>query len=206
MLLFAIGETRTLAGDINTESDFTSALSALPTGVCDYLSHGKSLAARRDRLAAIRLLLTLLHRQGYPTDIRILRDGWGRPHFDDPALPDFNLSHSDGLVAVAVGDGRVGIDLQGVNPDFDPVPLAERFFAKDEAAVIRSAPETKRADLFFALWTKKEALGKALGRGLADSLGKDTADLPAAITEKRIFGGKTFFLSVCGGEDPIEIT
>ncbi len=204
MLLFAIGETRILAGDINNESDLASALSTLPAGVCDYLSHGKSLAVKRDRLAALRLLLTLLERQNHSTDVRILRDEWGRPHFEDPALPDFNLSHSDGFVAVALGDGQVGIDLQRINLAFDPIPLAERFFSAEEAASIKQAAEMDRPDLFFALWTKKEALGKALGRGLADMLGKSTAKLPV-YTEKRILGDKIFFLSICGDATPIEV-
>ena len=205
MLLFSIGETRVLAGDVMDESDFTSTLSTLPAGVRSYLSQGKSLALRKDRLAAVRLLLSLLEKQGFCSGARILRDEWGRPYFDDPTLPDFNLSHSDGFVAVALGDGRVGIDLQGVNSDFDPVPLAERFFAKDEAAIIRSAPKEDRTDLFFALWTKKEAHGKALGKGLADTLGKHVATVPRCTTEKRAIGGKLFFLSVCGNGTPVEI-
>jgi phosphopantetheinyl transferase len=204
MLLFAIGETRILAGDIHTESDIASAISTLPAGVCDYLSQGKSLALKRDRLAAIRLLFTILEREGYSQDVRILRDGWGRPQFDDSSLPDFNISHSDGFVAVALGDGRVGIDLQSVNPDFDPVPLAERFFSAEEAASIKQAPKADQTNLFFALWTKKEALGKALGKGLADTLGKSIAEMPVH-TERRALGGKSFFLSVFGNSSPIEM-
>lgn len=205
MLLFAIGETRLLAGDIISESDLLGALSGLPEGVRSYLSEGKSLPRRRERLAAVRLLFDLLRQQGLSADVRIRRDEWGRPHFDDPALPDFNLSHSDGFVAVAIGEGRVGIDLQGVNKDFDPVPLAERFFSQTEEQSIKNAAKNERADLFFALWTKKEALGKALGRGLADALGKRASDLPPIATQKRILGGKTFFLSVCGSGTPMEL-
>ena len=204
MLLFAIGETRVLAGDIYNESDLASALSTLPAGVCDYLSHGKSLAVKRDRLAAFRLLLLLLERQRHATDVRIVRDGWGRPRFDDPSLPDFNISHSGGFVAVALGDGQVGIDLQTVNTDFDPIPLAERFFSPEESASIKQATKAERPDLFFALWTRKEALGKALGRGLADTLGKDSHALPV-YTEKRLLGGKPFYLSVAGFGAPTEI-
>lgn len=204
MLHFTIGETRVLAGDVNNESDLASALSTLPAGICDYLSHGKSLAVKRDRLAAFRLLLLLLERQGHATDVRIVRDDWGRPRFDDPSLPDFNLSHSGGFVAVALGDGQVGIDLQDVNADFDPIPLAERFFSPEESASIKQATEAERPDIFFALWTRKEAIGKALGRGLVDTLGKSIVKLPVH-TEKRVLGEKTFFLSVCGSTPPIEI-
>ena len=205
MLLFAIGETRLLAGDVSSESDLLIALSALPEGVRSYLSEGKSLPRRRERLAAVRLLLHLLEHQGLSTDVRIGRDGWGRPHFDDPALPDFNLSHSDGFVAVAMGDGRVGIDLQSVNADFDPVSLANRFFSPAEASAIEAAREDARADLFFALWTKKEALGKAVGKGLADVLGGNVGDPLPIATQKRALGGKAFFLSVYGDGEPTEI-
>lgn len=205
MLLFAIGETRLLAGDVTSESDLLGALLTLPEGVRRYLSEGKSLPRRRERLAAVRLLLDLLRHEGLSTDVRIRRDAWGRPHFEGSALPDFNLSHSDGFVAVAIGDGSVGIDLQGVNEDFDPVPLAERFFSQTEAGRIKNAQTSTRVDLFFALWTKKEALGKALGKGLTDTLGGDAGDPLPVLTQKRILGGKTYFLSVCGNGTPTEI-
>lgn len=205
MLLFAIGETRLLAGDIQNESDFASALSALPMGARGYLSHGKSLTARRDRLAAVRLLMELLHREGFAADAPIVRDEWGRPYFDAPALPDFNLSHSDGFVAVAIGDGKVGIDLQRVTLGFDPAPLARRFFSQEEANTIQNAPEARRPDLFFALWTKKEAIGKALGRGLTDTLGQNAAALPPCTTQKRYLNDNPYFLSVCGEDTPIEV-
>lgn len=89
----------------------------------------------------------------------------GRPSV--PTAGDFNLTHADGLVACAfVDDGRVGIDVE---------PFA-RFPAKDldqvltenERATIAAAADPGRA--WCHVWTFKEAVIKADGRGVAFGL------------------------------------
>lgn len=90
----------------------------------------------------------------------------------------FNLSHCRSLVAVAVSTGReVGID---VEPVARPVPsamdLATRYFtARESAGLAAIADPGARQRRFLSLWTAKEALIKATGRGLA--LGLDTFDV-----------------------------
>lgn len=93
----------------------------------------------------------------------------GRPQLSPPfgAPPlEFNLSHTDGLVAVAVAYGQaVGVDVEAVNQRTSIHDLAQRFFSPDEARMIAADPREDRSR-FFAVWTAKEAILKAVGVGL----------------------------------------
>ncbi len=195
MLHFSVKETRLLVGEITTEEAFRTALLTFPEGVRAYISHG-SLVSRVQRMGAVRLLFHILEESGLSAGEIVVEKG-GRPHFSNASLPDFNLSHSGGVAAAVVGDGRVGIDLQEENLSFDPAALATRFFGADEAAAIVKAPICERQELFFRLWTQKEAVGKALGDGLAATLRGIPVSPQFLHTERLMFGGKGFYLSVC---------
>jgi len=80
----------------------------------------------------------------------------------------FNLSHTPGLALLAVTEGQeVGIDVERLRADFDPLALAQSFFSADEIEILRAVVPALRPALFFAFWTAKEAIVKALGTGLS---------------------------------------
>lgn len=90
-----------------------------------------------------------------------------------PGLPDlhFNLSHagSDVLLAFARTE-PVGVDLEHAGRRVAVDAIAARHFAPAEAAALaRLAPESRR-DAFLHLWTRKEAVLKAIGAGLSYGL------------------------------------
>lgn len=94
------------------------------------------------------------------------RDAHGRPFLPAPEL-DFNLSHSGEVVALAIGRrARVGLDLELIHD----LPL-EDFRASltpDEWRALERSPAPLAE--FFALWTAKESVAKADGRGLSVAL------------------------------------
>jgi 4'-phosphopantetheinyl transferase len=72
----------------------------------------------------------------------------------------FNLSHSGDMVAVAVSCGRrVGIDIEKIRDNISESDLSTRFFSDTEIAAIHT-------ELFFRIWTRKEAFLKATGDGI----------------------------------------
>jgi 4'-phosphopantetheinyl transferase len=87
---------------------------------------------------------------------------------------DFNLSHSSEVGLLVVTHGRrVGVDVEKIMPSsVDGLGIAERFFTPAEASLIRSFPADSRGDVFFRLWTRKEALLKGCGVGLSESLNR----------------------------------
>ncbi|WP_308167384.1 4'-phosphopantetheinyl transferase family protein [Catellatospora tritici] len=96
-----------------------------------------------------------------PTTVRVRRDPSGRPLL--PAHPQLHLSltHTEGVAAVVLSTlGPVGIDVE-LRRDLPAAELAARWFDAREAGWVRERPQD-----FLALWTQKEAVGKALGTGL----------------------------------------
>lgn len=79
----------------------------------------------------------------------------------------FNISHTDGLVALALARAPIGVDVEWLARPGRTVELAERYFAKAEVAALRALPIEHQRDRFFALWTLKESYIKARGEGLA---------------------------------------
>ena len=120
-------------------------------------------------------LLALLARYlgGEPSDIHLAVGEHGRPRFDpapDPAL-DFNWSHSGNhAVVVLARHVAPGIDLERLRERSNALPLAQRFFHPGEAAMLAALPVAQRSTAFLELWTAKEAVLKATGRGIAFGL------------------------------------
>jgi 4'-phosphopantetheinyl transferase len=83
----------------------------------------------------------------------------------------FSLSHSAGHAALLVAPTgmRVGVDLEALRPR-DVLRIARFGFHEREVAALEMAAEAERAELFYVLWTLKEALGKALQLNLVDAL------------------------------------
>lgn len=85
---------------------------------------------------------------------------------------DFNLTHTHGMIAVAVGEaGALGIDCEALDRSGDAVRIARRFFADAEVAALAALPdEAARQRRALHLWTLKEAWLKATGTGLRGTL------------------------------------
>jgi 4'-phosphopantetheinyl transferase len=111
---------------------------------------------------------------GISADEVALNEGeHGRPEL---ALPwhgnlQFNWSHSGNKAIIAVARNVVpGIDIERLRPRPKVMQLAERFFHPAEVAALEALEENQREEAFLRLWTGKEAVLKALGRGLAFGL------------------------------------
>lgn len=94
----------------------------------------------------------------------------GKPAVSSPPEPhlEFNLSHTDGVLVLAVTAGPpVGVDVESRCRKSNALELADRFFAAPEADALQSLPPDQRDARFFQFWTLKEAFIKARGTGLA---------------------------------------
>jgi 4'-phosphopantetheinyl transferase len=79
----------------------------------------------------------------------------------------FNVSHSGDTALLAALPGlQVGVDVEVLRPLRDRDGLVRRYFSAAENAAYFALPEPQREAAFFAAWTAKEALVKALGQGL----------------------------------------
>ncbi|MEF3367674.1 4'-phosphopantetheinyl transferase superfamily protein [Methylocystis sp. 9N] len=144
---------------------------------------------RRAYIGAHALLRVLLSRRAHvaPGDWRFASAPFGKPYLVSPPRDlAFNLSHTRGMAAVAVAEAArdIGVDVEALAQTRDVLRVAERFFAPDEAAAIRAATALEaRNDLFFSIWTLKEAVVKAEGCGLSRGLDSFVVSLsPLRIT------------------------
>jgi 4'-phosphopantetheinyl transferase len=101
-----------------------------------------------------------------PQSLIVVQDHHGKPHLQPPAL-QFNLSHTDGLVVLAVSDTMpVGVDVEQTSREVAALALAQRYFSTREVKALEALDGTAQRELFFAQWTLKEAWLKAKGTGL----------------------------------------
>jgi 4'-phosphopantetheinyl transferase len=93
-----------------------------------------------------------------------------KPELVSPAAPrlEFNLSHSDQAALFAFAAGRrVGVDVERIHSPMDVSGLAQQVFTAAEIEKLSATPEQGKGDLFFTVWTQKEAFIKAVGLGLS---------------------------------------
>lgn len=115
--------------------------------------------------AALRQILAF-HLGKDPEPIEFASGEHGKPRLTGGEL-EFNLSHSGELALVAVSaEHPVGIDVERVKPDRDPVALAERALAPEDVRAVRDAPSGERGLVFHQRWARHEARLKCLGVGI----------------------------------------
>jgi phosphopantetheinyl transferase len=141
---------------------------------------GVRSASRRAEIvygrAALRALLAKV--TGAPIDhLRLRRDDRGKPSAvlaSGKPVQAFNVSHSNGVLAIAIGPDApaVGVDVEGPAPGLAPDVEAiarSQFSPAERAEVLRAAPH-ERMQVFLRVWTLKEAVLKTTGAGLSHPL------------------------------------
>ena len=118
-----------------------------------------------------------------PQEIRFRYGPQGKPALDDGwdrSGIRFNLSHSDNWALYAFSrDREVGIDVERVRELDDFESLADKHFALREQTELLRLSAEQRLTGFFNIWTRKEALLKAVGSGLSLPLNQMVVDFSA---------------------------
>lgn len=97
----------------------------------------------------------------------------------------FNLAHSGELAVLAVGAQHpLGVDIEVHQPQAK-MDVAERFFSPAEVAFLKQLTGLEQRDAFYRVWARKEAVVKAIGTGIQQSLASFTVpfgDAPDTLT------------------------
>lgn len=91
---------------------------------------------------------------------------FGKPGLERAPF-EFNLSHSQNLAVLAVARETVGVDIEHPDPDADLLGMARQVMSPEELQAFEALPAPDQPPAFYALWTAKEALIKALGTGFS---------------------------------------
>ena len=133
---------------------------------------------------------------GKSEELLIVEDSATKPRLRDGRGWDFNLSHAGDYVALVIGRGEVGVDLEKMRPVRNLAALVERYFHPDEAAAWRASGAGRREEAFFILWSAREAAMKCAGLGLARGLALTRVDpeILRAESASGTVGGKVVLL------------
>jgi 4'-phosphopantetheinyl transferase len=191
----------------------------------DVLSSSERQAAQRFRFEAdrersiasrggLRWILS-----GYcgvpPNELNFQVSKHGKPSLAGPIALEFNVSHSGDYVLIGVTEGSpCGVDIERSNSRVREKDIAARFFCPRE---VEWLDRTDKG--FLRLWTMKEAIIKAVGRGLsiplcdvdvtdiaegkASSMTLDTQEL--WVKELEVVEGYAAAVSMVGGEAEVSL-
>ena len=113
------------------------------------------------------MLQQLMHDFNVKQDLNDIKyDVFNKPFINDNF--HFSIAHSgDFVVCVAATEKSVGIDVEKIKPI--DVLLLKEIFTSEEWRIL----ELKNYDLnyFYFLWTRKEAVLKAIGKGIFEEMG-----------------------------------
>ena len=96
-------------------------------------------------------------------------DGLGKPAWQRPTAPRlaFSVSQTESMALLAFAwDCQVGVDVEQLMDGVDFAGVAQAVFSSAEKKALQAA-RLDPAAAFFSIWTRKEALLKAMGTGLS---------------------------------------
>lgn len=174
---------------------------------CEHSEDDKRVSHRNAvRAEAHKLLRSVLLENGIPESRQeFVYNRYGKPSLKEIYGCHFNISHCEELAVCATAENPVGVDAEKIRKF--PEHVLRRCFTEREIKFVRenSSPETA----FFQLWTLKESLVKAIGKGLSYPLKKAefniennhiTVNSEYNLSVLQIIIDKEFVCSVCGSD------
>lgn len=132
------------------------------------------------RRAALRMLLSR-YAEISNQAIRFTKSATGKPGLADStgtSSIQFNVSHSQDAILIAIARQPIGIDLEQVKLLTDLDAMISRTLSIEEQGFLRNCSQRERLAGFHKYWTCKEAVLKATGEGLSVPL--DSVAVPLA--------------------------
>lgn len=121
---------------------------------------------------------------------------YGKPFVRGIDLP-FSISRTRNQFAFAFSNNRqyLGIDIEQIKPEIDFTSISSNYFnVKEQRLILSGAEPNEQKRTFYELWTRKEALLKAIGIGIGIGLsrvpvleGVNVPDLKGVLLNCRMF-------------------
>lgn len=144
------------------EQDFRQVLSLSENRSADRFLYNKDRLIYLHAHVLLRRVLSRYLAKSENT-LRFGRGEHGRPYLLGQSKINFNLSHTTGLVACAIFDQEVGVDVEKIRENVDIHRLSQRVFCDKERESLMNDDAFSK---FFSYWTLKEAYSKARGLGM----------------------------------------
>lgn len=157
-------------------------------------------------VAAFALLDYVMNLNGYEIGEYCFGENeTGKPYLKNLPLR-FNLSHTSNVVACAVSDEEIGVDVQQKVSEYKSV--MRRVYCSNEIDLIMNSQNS--IDDFTKIWALKESYVKCIGTGISDSIAEYDFSTIVHNGRGKVYGyeftvrdGGDYILSVCSSQ-PIE--
>jgi 4'-phosphopantetheinyl transferase len=103
----------------------------------------------------------------HPGRVAFEPNAFGKPRLVGGAGLRFNVSHSGDVALLAIALRDVGVDVEEERESRELEAVAASHFSPRERAALVALPEARRTGGFYACWSRKEAVIKAIGMGLS---------------------------------------
>lgn len=133
--------------------------------------------------AVLRLLISRKLGIG-PLEIRFKKGRNNKPFLEGNPF-HFNISHTRKAFAIAISDIYTGVDLEDINRRLVMESMMNSTFCMRERSFIKAHKAGER-ERFFLLWTRKEAVLKAIGTGIIHRLRKVKVSEAENVINRRI--------------------
>ena len=120
---------------------------------------------KKEQLGSSILLNDILENYFFmdTTKVEYIYNEFGKPYIKDSNLY-FSLSHSNGVIALAVSKEEIGLDIELIKDVKDN--LAHKVMNEAEYNIYKGLSKTDKISYFYEVWTSKEAYVKKLGSAL----------------------------------------
>ncbi|CAH8282157.1 4'-phosphopantetheinyl transferase [Mariniflexile fucanivorans] len=149
----------------------------LAPSLMPFLSHSESNRANRfhfvkdkNTFVICRTVLKFLLAEQTGLDIHnifIESDSNKKPFLPSHPSVHFNISHATDYAIIAIAKSPVGVDIEYVNKEFNFEDILPTVFNKSEIDEVNTSGGHVT---FYKLWTRKEAIVKAIGVGIDDNI------------------------------------
>ncbi len=113
---------------------------------------------------AILKLLAGKYLKKSPVEIEVVEGDNKKPIIKGCSDFHFNISHAGNNSMIVFNDEEIGVDIEELNPSFNYIEIMGGVFSEAEKEAVLNA--NVPVNLFYNLWTRKEALLKATAKGI----------------------------------------
>jgi 4'-phosphopantetheinyl transferase len=151
------------------KSALAPAMSVLSAQEVERAQHYRN-AYDTERFMLCRAALRCLLAQYVGTSargIRFIKDAQGKPYAEGLSVR-FNVAHSGDIALLAFSDDHIGIDVERIDTSADYTLVMDSCFNAGEQHYVKESDGPLKQ--FYKLWTRKEAIVKATGKGIEDEI------------------------------------
>jgi 4'-phosphopantetheinyl transferase len=158
---------------VRTDPDATDValwMHALESDERERADRFRHAAGRSGFVVARSVLRQLLGRylDVAPSAIALRRTAAGKPELAGPhdSALRFSVAHSGGIALLSFSTVDVGVDVERIRPVARATRIVSRVFSESMRQRLAAVSPDEWEDAFFAAWTQREALVKAVGGAL----------------------------------------